>query len=171
MRLAGTLELSHLDLYVSQGEFLRYGDRKVSNLAEIRVNFVDLDYKLLKQYHPEVTENPTAEEWKKLAAEHCTRFVITKPNAIVFTGGGVHLKWIFDEAVSRSDLAYWQYAQKLLLEQFRTLGADPASVDAARVLRLTGTHNQKANPEMRDRKVRVISAESQLERTITLTGC
>ncbi len=62
MRLAGTPDFSHIDLYVSQGEFLRYGNRKVSNLAEIRVNFVDLDYKLLKQYHPEIMENPTAEE-------------------------------------------------------------------------------------------------------------
>ena len=171
MRLVGTPEFSHLDLYVSQGEFLRYGDRKVSNLAEIRVNFVDLDYKLLKQYHPEITENPTAEEWKELVAEFCAEHVIPRHNAMVFTGGGVHLKWIYSEdAATSADLEAWQYAQKLLLEQFRTLGADPAAVDAARVLRLAGTQNQKANPEIRDRKVRVISAESQSERKITLTG-
>ena len=57
-----------------------------------------------------------------------------------------------------------------MLEQFRTLGADPASVDAARVLRLAGTQNQKANPEIRDRKVRVMSAESFTERNLTLKG-
>ena len=55
-----------------------------------------------------------------------------------------------------------------MLEQFRTLGADPASVDAARVLRLAGTQNQKANPEIRDRKVRVMSAETSTERKLTL---
>ena len=130
---------------------------------------MDLDYKLLKQYHPEITENPTAEEWQELAEEHCVSYMLPRPNATVFTGGGMHLKYIYEEAATSADLDAWQYAQKLLLEQFRTLGADPAAVDAARVLRLTGTQNQKSNPEIRDRKVRVISAESQSERKITLT--
>lgn len=130
---------------------------------------MDLDYKLLKQYHPEITENPTAEEWQELAEEHCVSYMLPRPNATVFTGGGMHLKYIYEEAATSADLDAWQYAQKLLLEQFRTLGADPAAVDAARVLRLTETQNQKSNPEIRDRKVRVISAESQSERKITLT--
>ncbi len=170
MRLAETPEFSQFDWYVSQGEFLRYNDRKVSNLAGIRVNFVDLDYKLLKKYHPEITENPTAEEWQKLAEEHCTRYKIPRPNATLFTGGGMHLKWIYNDPATSADLESWQYAQKLLLEQFRTLGADPASVDAARVLRLAGTQNRKANPEILDRKVRVMSAETSTERNLTLKG-
>ncbi|MBQ3456931.1 MAG: hypothetical protein IJG36_10870, partial [Synergistaceae bacterium] len=170
MMLAGTPEFSQFDWYVSQGEFQRYNDRKVNNLAGIRVNFTDLDYKLLKKYHPEITENPTAEEWQKLTEEHCTRYKIPLPNATVFTGGGMHLKYIYEESATIADLDMWQYAQKLLLEQFRTLGADPASVDAARVLRLAGTQNQKANPEIHDRKVRVMSAESFSERKLTLKG-
>ena len=170
MRLAGTPEFSQFDWYVSQGEFQRCNDRKVSNLAGIRANFVDLDYKLLKQYHPEITENPTAEEWQELAEEHCASYMLPRPNATVFTGGGMHLKYIYEEAATSADLEAWQYAQKLLLEQFRTLGADPASVDAARVLRLAGTQNQKANPEIHDRKVRVMSAESFSERKLTLKG-
>ena len=92
------------------------------------------------------------------------------PNVLVFSGGGVHLKWIFDEAVSRSDLEYWQYAQRLLLVQFETLGADPASVDAARVLRLVGTKNQKDNPEITNRNVHVVDREYFSQMQITLRG-
>ena len=170
MRLAGTPEFSQIDWYVSQGEFQRCNGRKVSNLAGIRVIFVDLDYKLLKKYHPEITENPTAEEWQELVEEYCASYMLPRPNATIFTGGGMHLKWIYDEPATRAELEDWQYAQKLLLEQFRTLGADPASVDAARVLRLAGTQNQKANPEILDRQVRVMSAETSTERKLTLKG-
>mgnify|MGYP006916090132 CR=1 FL=1 len=82
----------------------------------------------------------------------------------------MHLKYIYDAPATSTDVEFWQYAQKLLLEQFRTLGADPVAVDAALVLRLAGTQNQKMNPEIHDRKVRIISAESEPERKITLTG-
>ena len=168
MKLAGTPEFSQLDIYVSQGEFQSSNDRHVSNLASIRVNFVDLDYKLLRKCRPGLTENPTAEEWKELVVDHCMKHSIPAPNAIVFSGGGVHLKWIYGEAVTRNELDCWSYVQRLLLEQFRTLGADSAAVDAARVLRLVGTQNQKTSEIVRDRKVRVISSESFAERPTTL---
>lgn len=159
MKFSGSREFREYDIYVSQGEFLTRGNRKVSNLASIRVCFVDLDYKLMRGYRPEWTRNPSAEEWKELAERYCRKNNIPCPNDIVFTGGGVHLKWILDEAVSRTGLPNWQYAQKLLLCQFRTLGADPAAVDAARVLRLAGTKNHKDSPIIQERNVFVIGGE------------
>ncbi len=158
------------DIYVSQGEFFSRGNRHVNNLVAIQVCFVDLDYKYTKKYHPELTKNPTPEEWEELIKAHCAKFKIPLPNVLVFSGGGVHLKWIFDEGVSRSDLEYWQYAQRLLLVQFETLGADPASVDAARVLRLVGTKNQKDNPEITNRNVHVVDREYFSQMRITLRG-
>ena len=156
MNLVHKSEFKECDFYVSQGEFFSRNDRTVNNLASINVNFVDLDYKILVEYRPEISENPTQEKWEELIKSHCEKFEIPLPNDIVFSGGGVHLKWIFDEPVSRAELALWQYAQKLLLAQFKTLGADPNSSDAARVLRLVGTLNHKNSPIVKDRFVRVI---------------
>ena len=170
MRLVKNPDFDTTDMYVSQGEFFSKYNRQVNNLAAIRVCFVDLDYKLLKEYRPEITENPTPYEWEELIKEHCTKYKIPLPNDVVFSGGGVHLKYIFDEAVLRSRLEYWQYAQRLLLLLFKSLGADPASVDAARVLRLVGTKNQKNNPEIMYRDVHVIDREYFSKIQITLKG-
>jgi len=152
-------EFNSCDFYVSQGEFFSRGDRHVDNLASVNVNFVDLDYKILVDYRPEISENPSPEEWKKIIIEHCGKFGIPLPNDVVFSGGGVHLKWIYDKPVERTELELWQYAQRLLLSQFKTLGADPNSSDAARVLRLVGTVNHKNSPIVKDRNVRVIDRE------------
>ena len=159
MNLVHKPEFHECDFYVSQGEFFSRNDRTVNNLASINVNFVDLDYKILVEYRPEISENPTPEAWEELIKSHCEKFEIPLPNDIVFSGGGVHLKWIFDEPVSRAELALWQYAQKLLFAQFKTLGADPNSSDAARVLRIVGTLNHKNSPIVKDRFVKVIDRE------------
>ena len=170
MRLVKRPEFDLWDIYVSQGEFFSRSDRHVKNLAAIRVCFVDLDYKLMKQYRPEITENPTPAEWLELVKEHCEKYKLPLPNDAVSTGGGLHLKWIFDETVSRPELAYWQYCQKLLLAQFKTLGADPASVDGARVLRLVGTKNHKDSPDINNRNVFVINREIFSGQHVTLRG-
>ncbi|MBQ6434662.1 MAG: hypothetical protein IJJ09_01535, partial [Synergistaceae bacterium] len=152
-------EFSLCDFYVSQGEFFSRNDRTVNNFASINVSFVDLDYKILVDYRPEITENPSPEGWEKLVKAHCEKFEISLPNDVVFSGGGVHLKWIYDEPISRSELELWKYAQNLLLSQFKTLGADPASSDAARVLRLVGTENHKNSEIIKERTVHVIDRE------------
>ena len=152
-------EFSLCDFYVSQGEFFSRNNRTVNNFASINVSFVDLDYKILVIYRPEIIENPSPEEWEKLVKAHCEKFEIPLPNDVVFSGGGVHLKWIYDEPISRSELELWKYAQNLLLSQFKTLGADPASSDAARVLRLVGTENHKNSEIIKERTVHVIDRE------------
>ena len=163
-------EFTSCDFYVSQGEFFSRNDRTVNNLAAINVSFVDLDYKILVEYRPEIAENPSPEEWEKLVKAHCERFGIPLPNDVVFSGGGVHLKWIYDEAISRAELELWKYAQNLLLSQFKTLGADPNSSDAARVLRLVGTENHKNSPIIHERAVHVIDREFFSGIKISLRG-
>ena len=36
--------------------------------------------------------------------------MLPRTNATVFTGGGMHLKCIYDEPVARAELEDWQYA-------------------------------------------------------------
>ena len=159
MKLVYKPEFSACDFYVSQGEFFSRNDRTVNNLSAINASFVDLDYKILVEYRPEITENPTPEAWEELVKTHCEKLGIPLPNDVVFSGSGVHLKWIYDEAASRAELSLWQYSQKLLLSQFKTLGADPNSSDAARVLRLVGTENHKDSEIIQERLVHVIDRE------------
>ncbi|MBQ6920178.1 MAG: hypothetical protein IJQ74_07585, partial [Synergistaceae bacterium] len=170
MKLVYKPEFTSCNCYVSQGEFFSSNDRTVNNLAAINVSFVDLDYKILVEYRPEITENPSPEEWEKLFKAHCEKFGIPLPNDVVFSGGGVHLKWIYDEAISRAELELWKYAQNLLLSQFKTLGADPNSSDAARVLRLVGTENHKDSPIIHERTVHVINREFFSGIKISLRG-
>ena len=168
MNLVYKPEFNSCDFYVSQGEFFDRNDRHVENLASIKAAFVDLDYKILAEYRPEISENPTSEAWEELVKAHCEKFGIPLPNDVVFSGGGVHLKWIFEEAVLRAELPLWQYSQQLLLAQFKTLGADPQSSDGARVLRLVGTLNHKENSIVKDRNVRVLDREFFSQNKISL---
>ncbi len=54
--------------------------------------------------------------------------------------------------------------------QFEALGAAPASVDVARVLRLVRTKNQKDNPEITSRNVHMVDREYFYQNQITLRG-
>ena len=168
MKLVCRSEFSSCDFYVSQGEFFSDKNRTVNNLASINVSFVDLDYKILVEYRPEITENPSPEEWEELIKAQCEKFGIPLPNDVVFSGGGVHLKWIYEEAISRAELELWKFAQNLLLSQFKTLGADTSSSDAARVLRLVGTLNHKDSAIVNEREVHVIDRRFFSGRKITL---
>lgn len=72
---------------------------------------------------------------------------LPKPQYIVFTGHGVQIFWTLEEAIAKAD---WQpVADDLqkLADRCR-LGADPITLDAARVLRIPGTCNfrDRENP-------------------------
>ena len=159
-------EFNACDFYFSQGEFFNRYDRRVQNLVSINLCFVDLDYKILVKYRPENSENPSPEEWEEMIINHCRKLNIPLPNDVVFSGGGVHLKWIFDEPVTRPELALWRYCQQLLLVQFKTLGADFNSSDGARVLRLVGTYNHKDSLIIKDRSVRVLDRDFFAQNTL-----
>lgn len=170
MKLSKHPDFASRDIYVSQGEFLSRYSRRVKNLASIRAAFVDLDYKILVQYRPDITQNPSPQEWEKLVTEYCAENKIPLPNDFVFTGGGVHLKWIFEEAVANSGLESWQNVQQMLHVNFVELGADPATTDAARVLRLAGTKNHKDNPIVTNRNVFLVNRQYFSQIKITLNG-
>ena len=73
---------------------------------------------------------------------------------MVFTGNGIHVKWIYTQPASKSRLERWSLVERLLFTQFEALGADAKSLDAARVLRVPGTFNCKPGTE--DNRVRVV---------------
>src|SRR3712207_7543716 len=48
------------------------------------------------------------------------------------------------ESVPYMALPLWNAVQKFLLNELQEVGADPKSIDAARVMRLSGSLNQKS---------------------------
>lgn len=139
------------DLYVTQLEFSAR-KRDVNHVTSIRVNFLDIDWKLQEGH------DLTPETWKDRILEHCREHHIPEPNAVVFSGNGLHVKWIYTAPIAKEELERWNLAQRLLLSQFEELGADAASIDAARVLRVPGSRNGKTGTV--DRRVRLLHHSS-----------
>ena len=144
-RISRTADFLTRDIYISQLEFSER-KRTVNAVAAMNVSFLDLDGKLAR--------NQTPEEWRDVVLEHCRRYAIPEPNEMVFTGNGIHVKWIYTQPASRSHLERWNCIERLLFVQFEALGADAKALDAARVLRLPGTVNCKPGTE--DNHVRIV---------------
>ena len=150
------------DIYMSQAQFSRKS-RKINCVSSVNVSFLDLDFKLLRNYHPEFKSTPDPKTWIELIYDHIEKINGCPPSLIMFTGGGVHLKWFYNQPLEAKNLLSWQYLQKLLYSQFKTLGADPASLDAARILRIAGSTNHKNAEHISDHNVKVIKYDIAVE--------
>ncbi len=122
------------DTYLSQASFLRSNRRAVS-IHSLPMMFADLD--------PPKGRTISADEWRHKVLLFCGDEGIPAPSLIVYSGRGVHLKWLLSGAVPRAALPRWNLLQNLLGERFAPLGADPMARDASRVLRLEHTVNTK----------------------------
>ena len=142
-------DFSTHNIYVSQASFLRHDSRKIEDVASLSVSFLDIDGKFAKERN-----DLTPEEWADLIIEECRAKAIPLPNIIVFSGNGLHVKWLYKTAITREKLNRWTRLQKKLWKLFEDFGADSQAKDAARVLRIPGTKNCK--PETVDRDVRVV---------------
>lgn len=105
--------------------------RKEENVDKLKALWLDID---TKNY-----------ESKKACVEDIGRFLtdLPKPTFIVDSGGGFHLYWVFEEAITQQQ--WVPLAQGLAaLAKTKGLKADyGVTIDSARVLRLPGTRNQK----------------------------
>lgn len=122
------------DTYLSQASFLRNNRRAVS-IHSLPMMFADLD--------PPKGRTISADEWRHKVLLFCDDERLPAPSLIVYSGRGVHLKWLLSGAVPRAALPRWNLLQNLLGERFAPLGADPMARDASRVLRLEHTVNTK----------------------------
>ncbi len=160
MQLTSLTDIRHEDIYISQLEF-NAPKRTIDHVCSIGVNFLDLDFKELKKNNPNLSMNFSPKTWVRLITEKVKTIGGVMPDVIVFSGGGVHIKWIYKSHVDISNLPTWQAFQKLLALMFRSLGADYAALDASRILRLVGSLNQKNEDHISDHHVRVISSSQR----------
>jgi len=126
------------DVYFATATFKTDAGRTADNVQAMRTFFLDLDCGETKEYPDQVTALHSLQNF-------CTRMGLPKP-LLVNSGRGIHVYWVMDRDLSKSE---WQaIADKLkasaIQHSFPMDGAVPA--DAARILRIPGTHNHKDNP-------------------------
>lgn len=122
------------DTYISQGEFLR--DRcAVSMLKAIGLVWADIDNKHLARMDDAAAVGYILQIIDEIG--------IPAPSLIMASGNGYHVKWLFESAVPREDLMRWSSVEKAIASALKDIGADANATDAARVLRVAETTNQK----------------------------
>lgn len=130
-----------LDLYVSQNCFR--GWRTLSQLSTLGALYQDLDYnhRGFKPVHAGRDPHVVAEAVLLLLSDEC----IPAPSYMLSTGRGLSVVWLH-ELLPRKVLPRWQAVQKRLAEVLARFGADKMALDAARVFRVAGSFNSRADP-------------------------
>jgi hypothetical protein len=125
------------DTYISQGEFERTS-RTVAALRTIGLVWADIG------------DDGVLASYGEAAAVHRILKVVDEvgipaPSLILFSGRGYHVKWFFESAVPSEKLTRWDEAERAITAALREdLNADPKAIDAARVLRVAETTNNKS---------------------------
>lgn len=150
-------ELNKLDVkrdwWISQAEFSDKV-RDIAHVAYLQSSFIDLDWKKCSAYISGFLPEPDDPAAVEIIMSRCRAAHIPEPNIIVFSGNGLHLKWVYSGVIPAAALPRWNAVQRELCLRLAAFGADPASLDASRVLRLPCSINGK--PGTADRSVRVV---------------
>lgn len=135
---AKAFDAKGFDTYFALSAFNERGSRKVDNVKQTKSLFLDIDCGPSKDY-------PDKESGIKALQQFCNKLTLPSPN-LVDSGRGIHAYWVLSHPVS---LTEWLPVAEQLKRKCTELGfnVDPAvTADAARVLRVPGTHNYKDNP-------------------------
>jgi len=133
------------DVYFATGSF---GDQRTQDQCNLkRALYLDIDCGVGKLYGDKKT---ALVELYSFSDAHFVR-----PNILVDSGGGIHAYWTFTNSISTAAWLPMAAALKDLCE-LHGFGADPTvTADAARILRIPGTFNQK---EDTPREVKILHA-------------
>lgn len=124
------------DTYISQHRFT--ARRQMAHLWQLGALYVDIDFHKvpeLRDRHPMGVLDDAL-----IALERARK---PSPTLAIFSGRGLYLIWLHTP-VPRMVTPRWNAAQKELWRVLRPFGADKGALDAARVLRLSGTVNSKS---------------------------
>lgn len=145
VRFTDRVKSKRCEAYFATGS---YAEQRTAHDCEYkRALYLDIDCGAEKLYESK------KDSIKALFALCDTKFV--RPNILVDSGGGIHAYWTFTEDVTTEAWLPMANALKELCETYQ-FGADPTvTADAARVLRLPGTFNNKGETP---REVKIIHA-------------
>lgn len=135
-------------------------NRRISSIYLLNAVWCDIDLK-----HPgkdytgtlpqgDASRDGDAQRLATLLAQDLEDEGLPQPTCIIATGGGLCAKWIFSSAIAAAARPRWQSLQKHLNARIARIVAkagelewswpvDAKATDAARILRLVGTHNPK----------------------------
>lgn len=135
---AHNLDGEGYDAYFALGTFDDSGSRVANHVKQLKAFFLDLDCGPTKDYLTQ-TDALTA------LRSFCKKSKLPRPT-LINSGRGIHVYWRLDAPVSRE--TWHPVAERLkALCKRNGLHADPVvTADAARVLRIPGTHNHKDEP-------------------------
>jgi hypothetical protein len=132
------------DTYLTQQSITPFKRRCVDNVCKLGSYWVDLDC-----YNVGLSKEQALTGALKIISD----LSLPKPRMIADSGRGLYLVWVLAKPIStakgvknRSErIAAWQNTEKLLIDAFKAVGADPKASDPARVLRLAGSTNTKSD--------------------------
>lgn len=124
------------DIFISQQAFGRW--RGVADLAAIGSHYVDLDYHKLKRWNGRKPQDVAAAVIFLLDEQE-----LPLPSYILSTGRGLVCVWL-TELLPPIVLPRWTLVQKTLANVLTKFGADKRALDAARVFRIAGSFNSRA---------------------------
>lgn len=144
LHAAGTLDSNEYNVYFALGTLEEPGSREAKNVKHLKSFFLDLDC----GDEEKVTLGAgytTKQEAVLHLRDFCTEYNLSKP-LLVDSGRGIHAYWPLTEPVARDNWTPVAVQFKATCREYG-LAIDPAvPADAARVLRVPGTHNFKSNP-------------------------
>lgn len=122
------------DLYMTLNTFIN-NQRTIDSLRYLNALYIDIDC-----YKQNLSKERVLYE---LEYKYYNR-MIPEPSLVVDSGRGLYLIWFIDPVPSMA-LSLWKAMQYFLYDKLKSLGADRAALDAARVLRIPGSINTKSN--------------------------
>lgn len=132
--LAERIDAARADAYFALASFST-NSRKAEHAASLRAVFVDIDCGPGKPY---------PEPWDAAQALRAFLEATQLPDPIIVTsGGGLHAYWPFTEDVPADQWLPVARAFKVLCVQHKLAIDLTVTADAARILRIPGTHNYK----------------------------
>ncbi|MGY6251689.1 hypothetical protein ACXIUS_29915 [Bosea thiooxidans] len=129
-----------VDTFISQQSF--FGWRRIAQLASLGAAYVDLDY------HKSRYEGLDPNLVTAAVLRHLSDRGLPAPSYVLSTGRGLLCVWLHDR-LPRRGLPRWQAVQRTLAEVLKPFGSDFLALDAARVFRISGTINSRADREVR----------------------
>jgi hypothetical protein len=144
-----------VNAYFALATFETGENRKQHNVAQMRSLFLDIDY---GPHHSGAVGYQTAGEVLTELQRFCKEVGMPKPN-VVSSGGGIHAYWPLEEPIDKE--TWFPIASRLkeLCIDNRLFIDTAVPADAARILRVPGTKNFRAE-EAREVKVIYAGARS-----------
>ena len=127
------------DAFISQNRFDKQR-RRIQDLIEFGACFSDIDYYNTYRYENVAPEKVFDDIQNDLQANG-----YPEPSFAIDTGRGLAIIWLLKSGYDIGHLHKWHNVQKDIYAILKEYGSDRSSTDGARILRLAGSENTKAN--------------------------